>query len=101
MHTELANVFAPTPVVFIDSIDHILNIEEWLQEGKPHEWLMVEESNGYQAWIDFGHGIVALTKGDEFVGSGKYQVVGVIDHEHVVLLDKEYYGNKNYLFFSA
>ncbi len=99
MHIELANHFAPTPSIFLKSFDSILSVEEWFREGRPHEWLMVEESNGYTAWVDYGNGRIALTKGLKLIGTGKYHVTGVEDHEHVVLLDKEYYRTNNYLFF--
>jgi hypothetical protein len=80
---------------FFKSKEEVPHFSEW---NKTHDWIKVEELNGYAAWTDFGYGLNALTHGDKLVGSGKYTVAGNPDHPNIVLLDKDYYGTEYYLF---
>jgi hypothetical protein len=80
---------------FFENIDYVPHYTEW---DKTHDWVKVEELNGYVAWIDMGFGTAAVTFGEELVGWGKYTVAGCEAHPNIVLLDKDYYGTKHYLF---
>lgn len=71
-------------------------IGAWTAEGKPHCWGMVEERNGYKAFVDFGYGMLALFKGDALVSAGRSEVITETD---AVLLDKEYYNTPGWLYF--
>lgn len=59
-----------------------------------HDWIIVEESfvDSLVVWFDKGYGLLALTDGAK-VESGNLSIVT----SDVVILDKNYYGTKKYI----
>ncbi len=96
MHQEIISTLPLYSHEFFNSADELESFSNWKERGKPYLWVMVEDKKGYQAWMDFGHGVLVLTRGDKCLGYGKYSVV----HGDIVCLDKEYSGSSSYLFFA-
>lgn len=71
-----------------------MKYEEWLKEGGPHVWEIVEEKDQYQVWYDTAYGKMAIFKGDTIIGAGKHEIVT----DDIVAVDKEYYGTTKYIF---
>lgn len=84
---------------FQTSVKHTMpdsrsNIDEWLEKGRPHEWLLVETNNDWSVYVDVGYGYLALFCKNRLVGTGKQHI---ITDENIVVLDTEYYGLKHYI----
>ena len=96
MHKALAE-YCKSPSKFFQSAEEADAAADWNQE---HHWFPAETKWGFTVWLDVGFGLLALTKGEKLIGTGKYSVVGVKGYEHIAVLDRDYYGTEEYLFSS-
>ena len=77
-------------------------LADWSAKGSPRCWVLVEEYNKYQAWIDHGHGLVALYNTESSTLSWSKNGATLNEPEgDVTALDKDYYGHGSYIFFST
>lgn len=71
-------------------------LEDWDNNGRPHEWLLVEVDRKYSVYVDVAYGQLALFCGNRLVGTGKYSI---ITSEGVTVLDTGYYGVSDYIWY--
>lgn len=60
--------------------------------NQTHDWKIVEREMNLIVWFDEGYGLLALTDGIK-VESGNLSIVT----DEVIILDKNYYGTKKYI----
>jgi hypothetical protein len=85
----------------LQNISEKSDLEAWDKAGRPHEWECVEivehsDRKKYRVWVDYAYGKIALTVDGKLVQYGK----DFLSHEgSVIVLEKEFYGVKKYLWF--
>jgi hypothetical protein len=95
--THINAAYPDHPNRVIQNPSERLGVDEWQKAGRPHEWENVETKDvcgkTYRVWLDYGHGKIALTKEGVLIKHGK----DFLSDEDVVVLEKEYYGTKKYI----
>jgi hypothetical protein len=62
-----------------------ISLEEWIERGCPHHWLLVELTNDIYVYMDMGHGFMAAFKDDILMGATKSGLIRGLD---CIILDK-------------
>lgn len=84
------------------------DLKEWEEAGCPELWVRVEDKDtfvkgiyqhDYVVYADFGYGNLMLKHKGKEVSIGKHSIQGVPGHEDVIVLDRDYYGVKKFLWF--
>ena len=74
-----------------------ISLTEWKKQGRPHNWLPVEEAKGHKVFVDVGYGGIIVVKDGNLLAWGKNEIV----RDDIVVIDANYYGISNHIYFPA
>lgn len=104
---EIKNLFFESKEAMLEDFpenDDKFIVDTWNKKGRPFLWVKVEEKDNFAVYVDYAYGGLMLKYKGKEIGRGKDNIQFITENisaldKDVVVLDKDYYNVKKYLWF--